>query len=140
MYIECEHLLIRDGKKLSCQCVLLFFERENKMSVQYHEVAAGETLSAIAKMYYGDANKYMAIFEANRDKLNHPDEIFPGQTLSIPALGAGQIHVVASGETLSAIAKQYYGNANKYNVIFEANQDVLDSPDRIFPGQKLRIP
>ena len=113
------------------------------MSVQYHEVATGETLSAIAKAFYGDANKYMVIFEANRNILNHPDEIFPGQTLNIPALGAGggaQYHVVARGETLSAIAKRYYGNANKYTTIFEANRDVLDNPDNIFPGQKLRIP
>lgn len=51
-----------------------------------------------------------------------------------------QYHDVVKGETLSAIAKQYYGNANKYNAIFEANRPLLSHPDKIYPGQKLRIP
>ena len=49
-------------------------------------------------------------------------------------------HDVQSGETLSAIAKQYYGNANEYQKIFEANKPMLSSADKIYPGQKLRIP
>ena len=51
-----------------------------------------------------------------------------------------QYHDVVSGDTLSAISKKYYGDANKYNAIFEANNPMLTSPDRIYPGQKLRIP
>ena len=51
-----------------------------------------------------------------------------------------QYHDVVSGDTLSAISKKYYGDANKYNAIFEANKPMLSSPDRIYPGQKLRIP
>lgn len=43
-------------------------------------------------------------------------------------------------DTLSAIAKQVYGNANLYNQIFEANKPMLKSPDKIYPGQVLRIP
>lgn len=53
---------------------------------QYHDVVRGDTLSAIAKAYYGDANKYMVIFEANKPMLSHPDKIYPGQKLRIPAL------------------------------------------------------
>jgi LysM repeat protein len=51
-----------------------------------------------------------------------------------------RIHVVAAGESLSAIAKKYYGNANEYMKIFDANKDILKNPDVIHPGQKLRIP
>ena len=51
-----------------------------------------------------------------------------------------QFHDVVKGDTLSAIAKKYYGDANKYNAIFEANRPMLTSPDKIYPGQKLRIP
>ncbi|MBS3019440.1 Potassium binding protein Kbp [Comamonas sp. PE63] len=51
-----------------------------------------------------------------------------------------QYHDVVRGDTLSAISKKYYGDANKYNVIFEANKPMLSNPDRIYPGQKLRIP
>jgi len=44
----------------------------------------GDTLSAIAKKYYGDASKYPEIFEANKPMLKHPDKIYPGQSLRIP--------------------------------------------------------
>lgn len=53
---------------------------------QYHDVVRGDTLSAISKKYYGDANKYNAIFEANKPMLSNPDKIYPGQKLRIPAL------------------------------------------------------
>ncbi len=53
---------------------------------QYHDVVRGDTLSAISKKYYGDANKYNTIFEANKPMLSHPDKIYPGQKLRIPAL------------------------------------------------------
>jgi len=51
-----------------------------------------------------------------------------------------QFHTVASGDTLGKIAKKYYGNAMKYPVIFEANKPMLTDPNKIYPGQVLRIP
>ena len=51
-----------------------------------------------------------------------------------------QHYTVKSGDTLSHIAKHYYGKASAWNTIYEANRDVLDNPDRIKPGQVLRIP
>jgi nucleoid-associated protein YgaU len=77
---------------LCCGNVANVASVENKLTVaqqaataQFHDVAKGDTLSAIAKKYYGDANKYNAIFEANRPMLTHPDKIYPGQKLRIPA-------------------------------------------------------
>lgn len=58
---------------------------EGGAAAQFHDVASGDTLSAIAKKYYGDTSKYNAIFEANRPMLTHPDKIYPGQKLRIPA-------------------------------------------------------
>ncbi len=52
---------------------------------RWYTVAKGDTLSAIAKAHYGNANAYMKIFEANKPMLNHPDKIYPGQLLRIPA-------------------------------------------------------
>jgi nucleoid-associated protein YgaU len=49
-------------------------------------------------------------------------------------------YTVQKGDTLSKIAKEMYGNAGKYPVIFEANQPMLKHPDKIYPGQVLRIP
>ena len=60
--------------------------------------------------------------------------------LQYPAGTASQFHDVVSGDTLSAISKKYYGDANKYMAIFEANKPMLSDPNKIYPGQKLRIP
>lgn len=49
-------------------------------------------------------------------------------------------YTVVKGDTLSKIAKEFYGNAMKYPQIFEANKPMLEHPDRIYPGQVLRIP
>ena len=51
---------------------------------QWHTVVSGDNLSKIAKKFYGDANKYPLIFEANKPMLKHPDKIYPGQVLRIP--------------------------------------------------------
>ena len=51
----------------------------------FHTVVSGDTLSKIAKAVYGDAMKYPVIFEANKPMLSHPDKIYPGQVLRIPA-------------------------------------------------------
>ncbi len=53
----------------------------------FHTVERGDTLWAIASTHYGNGSKYNAIFEANTPMLSHPDKIYPGQVLRIPALG-----------------------------------------------------
>ncbi|MBM3344421.1 MAG: LysM peptidoglycan-binding domain-containing protein [Betaproteobacteria bacterium] len=53
---------------------------------------------------------------------------------------ATRIYEVKPGDTLSKIAKQEYGDANAYMIIFEANKDILKNPNLIHPGQKLKIP
>jgi nucleoid-associated protein YgaU len=58
----------------------------------FYEVKSGDTLSKIAKHFYGDANKYHQIFEANRPMLKDADEIYPGQRLRIPAAAAAGTH------------------------------------------------
>jgi nucleoid-associated protein YgaU len=57
-------------------------------NVQTYTVKSGDTLSKISKQFYGDANEYMRIFYANRDKLKDPDKIQVGQELKIPAENA----------------------------------------------------
>ncbi len=78
---------------LCCGNVASVTSVENLMDVthpepeaQYHDVVSGDTLSAIAKKFYGDAGKYPKIFEANKPMLSDPDKIYPGQKLRIPAL------------------------------------------------------
>ncbi len=78
---------------LCCGNVAGVAKVNNMMSVdqsapesKYHTVVSGDTLSKISKAQYGDANKYMAIFEANKPMLSNPDKIYPGQVLRIPPL------------------------------------------------------
>lgn len=52
----------------------------------------------------------------------------------------GRTYIVRSGDTLSKIAKEYYGDANRYMDIFNANTDKLTDPNKIHPGQELVIP
>ena len=51
-----------------------------------------------------------------------------------------EYYVIKSGDSLSKIAKKYYGNAMEYPKLFEANREVIEDPDLIYPGQKIRIP
>ena len=67
------------------------------------------------------------------------DQVDNLMTVATPAAQA-QFYTVVSGDTLSKISKQFYGDANKYNTIFEANKPMLNHPDKIYPGQVLRIP
>ena len=53
---------------------------------------------------------------------------------------AEKTYVVVSGDSLSKIAKREYGNASEWKRIFEANKDILKDPNKIYPGQKLKIP
>jgi nucleoid-associated protein YgaU len=68
-----------------------------------------------------------------------PTRSAPQQT-SAPAAGSGTTYTVQSGDTLSGIAKKFLGNANDYMAIFNANRDQLTDPDKIKPGQVLKIP
>ena len=64
------------------------------------------------------------------------------QTTQPPAQSAppSTLYTVKSGDTLSKIAKQFYGDTNRYTELFEANKPMLKDPEKIFPGQVLRIP
>jgi len=60
-------------------------ESSQTATSQTYTVVAGDSLSKISKKHYGDANHWRRIFEANRDLISDPDEIYPGQTLKIPS-------------------------------------------------------
>lgn len=61
-------------------------------------------------------------------------------TVTGPVAQAARFVTVEKGDTLSAISKKVYGDPNKYQKIFEANKPMLKHPDKIYPGQVLRIP
>lgn len=53
---------------------------------------------------------------------------------------AVEYYTIESGDSLSKIAKRFYGDPMKYKELFEANREIIEDPDKIFPGQKIRIP
>ena len=71
------------------------------------------------------------------DKLPDFSNVQGGSSSTAPS---EKTYEVQAGDTLSKIAKREYGNANAWNRIFEANKDILKDPNKIFPGQKLKIP
>lgn len=116
---------------------------------------AGDTFTALADRYYGSRLEVGRLREANEGR----DEgaIQPGESIFVPAeplaaaerLGrssadAGQwlggVYVVQSGDMLGKIAQKTYGSAGKWRRIYDANRDVLASPDALKIGMRLRIP
>lgn len=77
------------------------------------------------------AGNTMGVGSVNADGLNAPEPI---------AEAEGSYYVIESGDTLWGIAAKTMGNGAKYTEIFEANKEVIQDPDKIFPGQKIRIP
>ena len=75
------------------------------------------------------AGNAMGVGSVNVDAMKHP-----GESLGV------EYYIIKSGDTLSAISQHFYKDANKYPKIFEANRDQLTDPNKIKPGQKLRIP
>ena len=76
--------------------------------------------------------------KGDRPKADFSD-VESGSSSTAPS-PAGRSYTVQKGDSLSKIAKREYGEANEWKRIFEANQDILKDPDKIYPGQKLKIP
>lgn len=115
-------------------------------------VQSGDTLERIAERLYGDRNRWQAIAQANPRV--DPIKLRIGQELRLPEASElarrpdavvpvqGEIaYVVRSGDTLSSIAKQFYGDPNAWRIIFNANQEQIGrNSNRIRAGMKLQIP
>ena len=85
-----------------------------------------------------EANK---IWDAIKTIPTWPSEIIADiQAVGGPAQAAEKTYTVKAGDTLSKIAQQQLGDAKAYTAIFEANRDQLTDPDKIKPGQVLKIP
>lgn len=74
------------------------------------------------------------------DEMPDFSDVQSGASSTASASEVYEIYEVKSGDTLSKIAKHAYGDANAWKKIFEANTGVLKDPNKIYPGQKLKIP
>lgn len=94
------------------------------------------------------SNEKKADFSGVTAKVDSTEQLvekadFSGVTAKVDsseALAGEQSYTIGKGDTLSKIAKEHYGSANAWKQIFEANRDVIEDPDRIFPGQVIKLP
>lgn len=64
----------------------------------------------------------------------------PAATGATAAAPETTFYTIEKGDTLSGIAKRFYGDPNKYHALFDANREVIKDPDKIYPGQRIRVP
>lgn len=118
-----------------------------------YTIEPGDTLSSISLRYYGSERMWIDIAQAN--PTIDPIRLRPGQEIRLPEPNAATIanrstppppgqlatYLVRSGDNLSSIARQFYGDATLWRVIFNANRNELgNNPDRLQAGMKLTIP
>ncbi|MDM0105248.1 peptidoglycan-binding protein LysM [Variovorax sp. J22R24] len=131
------HAAEPDANKVAADAIKTYIETQNlgltNLAVEYVATSGVVTLSGNAPSQ--EASEKASLAAGNVANVTQVDN-----NLVAPAAEPAQYHDVVRGDTLSAISKKYYGDANKYNAIFEANKPMLSHPDKIYPGQKLRIP
>lgn len=111
-----------------------------------YTVKTGDTLWRIALNECGNPGRYQEILDVNKSIISNQERLRIGTQILIPehlvvsVPHEGLIYVVRAGETLSDIAQHIYGDPAKFKEIFEANRNILDDPDTVFPDMKLAIP
>lgn len=100
----------------------------------------GERLTLKGKVDTLETKNKIIVAAGNVDGISEVEDLLEVKNLPEEAQPEEQFYTVQKGDTLSKIARQFYGNANKYPVIFEANKPMLTNPDLIYPGQMLVIP
>ncbi len=111
--------------------------RDLELQVEGLSVLVDDDSATISGLAFDQATREKVILVVgNSDGIATVDDQMTVENIEPEA----QFHTVVSGDTLGKIAKTYYGNAMKYPVIFDANKPMLSHPDKIYPGQVLRIP
>ncbi|MBI1368917.1 MAG: LysM peptidoglycan-binding domain-containing protein [Planctomycetes bacterium] len=133
-----------------------------------HYVKEGETLSAIARQYYGNPGDYQIILDANRKAIPNENLVRPGVRLIIPSKSApapGNVapapastppaaspkptapqatrtaeYTVQEDDTLSSLAAKFMGSSKNWQKLYELNKDRISNPDRIAEGTVIRVP
>ncbi|MEC7120782.1 MAG: peptidoglycan-binding protein LysM [Pseudomonadota bacterium] len=104
------------------------------LSVSYNSTTDTATIRGEAQ---SQADREKAVLSVGN--IDHVAAVQDDMTVATPE-PESKMYTVKSGDTLSKVAKEFYGNANEYNKIFEANKPMLSHPDKIYVGQVLRIP
>lgn len=108
-----------------------------------HVVQPYDDLRTLAARYYGDAAQWQRIADANGDLLKGQAVVRTGWRLVIPGVAASDgtcVVIVARGDSLSRLAARYLGDGDRWPEIYALNRDVVDNPDEIDIGWRLKLP
>ena len=111
-------------------------ERTPNKTLLTYDCRARDTFSSLATFFYGDS----AMAELLRRNNETIEELRPGLQILVPVRDDMKYHVVAEGESLWKIAEQHYRKGTSWKLIFDANRDLLRTPDNVKAGMKLLIP
>jgi len=100
----------------------------------------GERLTLSGKVDTLELKNKIIVAAGNIEGISEVGDLLEVKNLSAEPEPEEQFYTVQKGDSLYKIARQFYGNANKYPKIFEANKPMLKNPDLIYPGQMLVIP
>ena len=100
----------------------------------------GDKVKLSGKVPDQETKEKLMLLAGNTKYVRSVDDDEVGAPASATKRADSRFHTVESGDTLSKIADKYYGRPNAYTRIFEANRPMLSDPDKIYPGQVLRIP
>jgi len=124
--------------KTASDAILTYIASQNLptqgIDVQYNGATA--TVAVSGSVPDQETREKIVLCCGNVSSVEHVDDLL---TVANPA-GEARYYTVKSGDNLSKISKEMYGNPNRYTDIFEANKPMLTNPDKIYPGQMLRIP
>jgi nucleoid-associated protein YgaU len=115
---------------------------------QTYVTQGGDTLWALAERFYGDGNRWTALYEANSTAIGpDPNQLTAGKILIIPDLppgpppGPAQTHLTTPSDTLWDLAARFYGDGAQWPKIYEANKALIGpDPNRLTAGLTLIIP
>ena len=113
--------------------------RPRNIRSPHHRVGGPRSRSATVRGPV-DIQHTAATAAADHDNVQGVGEVNADQVKAPAQTGKVDYYIIQQGDSLSAIAKKFLGNANAYPKIFEANREVIQDPDKIYAGQKIRIP
>lgn len=124
-----------------------------------HYVKDRETLSEIARQYYGRTAEWHTIYQANKAVIDDPDNLSPGTRIEIPDSAprgnasapaptaiaqrpapAVQQYTLKQGETLAHVAEKFLGSQGKWREVYQLNKDRIKNPNVVAPGTVIRVP
>lgn len=131
--------------------------------VWVYVVEPGDSLAKIAREQLGDESRWKEIYDLNQDQIENPRLIYPGQELVLPDDAyedeeeyeedeeeyeedeeevevSEWVYIVEAGDSLAKIAREQLGDESRWQEIYALNQDQIENPRLIYPGQELAMP